>query len=263
MTGTLEVERDGGRADIIITNESRRNTVSLEMWQALPGILDDLAADVGVLVVVLRGAGSDFSAGADIASLAAIFGGSESNGVEGGWTATAETALANFPKPTIAAIDGYCVGGGWLLAGACDLRIATTRAKFGVTPARLGIVYPVSAIERLVRLVGLQVARYLLFTADLVTAGRAEKWGLILEAVDAGLMADRIETLVTTITSRSQLSIAAAKELTGYMAAGSDTSAIAEKWAAEVESTSDARTGIDAFLGKHAPGFTWRFGAGG
>ena len=93
------------------------------------------------------------------------------------WPCSAEEALAAFPKPTLAAIRGYCVGGGCQLAAACDLRFAEEGALFGVTPAKLGIVYPASSTRRLVSLVGPATAKYLLFSGELIDAERALRTG--------------------------------------------------------------------------------------
>ena len=135
------------------------------MWRDLPGLLDGLAADPAVRVLVLRGAGGHFCAGADITDLNQL----RDNGA-GSLTTIAEGHLAAFPKPTIAQISGYCVGGGCQLAVACDLRFAASDALIGVPPAKLGIVYPAATTRRLVDLVGPSAAKYLLFSADPVDA---------------------------------------------------------------------------------------------
>ncbi|OEV15777.1 enoyl-CoA hydratase, partial [Streptomyces nanshensis] len=93
----------------------------------------------------------------------------------------AEEALAAFPKPTVAAVHGHCVGGGCQLAAACDLRFAAHDALFGITPAKLGIVYPASSTERLVRLVGPATAKFLLYSGELIDAERALRTGLVDE----------------------------------------------------------------------------------
>src|SRR6185369_2798694 len=153
-----------------------RNAMTVAMWSALPGILDGLAADPAVKVVVLAGAGGTFCAGADINDAAAI--GREG---QGSVAVLAEEALAAFPKPTIARISGYCVGGGCQLAVACDLRFAAAGARIGVPPAKLGIVYPAATTRRLVELIGPSAAKFLLCSADPVDAVRAAAMGLVDE----------------------------------------------------------------------------------
>src|SRR5690606_38205333 len=124
----------------------------------------------------------------------------------------AENALAGFPKPTIAAIDGYCVGGGWELAGACDLRICSDRSTFGITPSRLGIVYPRSGLERVVAIAGPAVAKHLLFTGELVTAEVALGWGLVTKMLPAYAFWDAAYEFAEVLAGRSQYSIRAMKE---------------------------------------------------
>ncbi|NED57478.1 enoyl-CoA hydratase/isomerase family protein, partial [Micromonospora aurantiaca] len=140
MAAGLGFDVAAGVATITIDRPAKRNAMSADMWRALPGILDTLAKDDAVRVVVLTGAGGNFCAGADISELDDIHRDDDSH-----LSTVAERALAAFPKPTLAAIEGYCVGGGCQLAAACDLRFAAEDARFGITPAKLGIVYPAAA----------------------------------------------------------------------------------------------------------------------
>ncbi|CAM5633389.1 Fatty acid oxidation complex subunit alpha [Streptomyces antimycoticus] len=155
------------------------------MWAALPPLLDALAGDPGVRALVLAGEGGTFCAGADISTL-------QGSPVEAQRLAVAaEEALAAFPRPTLAAVRGHCVGGGAQLAAACDLRFAEQGALFGATPARLGIVYPASATRRLVSLVGPATAKYLLF-GELIDAERALRTGLVDEVLPEGELGKRV-----------------------------------------------------------------------
>src|SRR5690606_28746132 len=119
-----------------------------------------------------------------------------------------------FPKPTVAVIRGSCVGGGAQIAVACDLRIADTSSRFGITPARLGIVYPVGATERVVRLIGPSAAKPLLSTAEIIDADRALRIGLVDELHDPARLADRVDELTVLLTTeRSLLTQMASKEI--------------------------------------------------
>jgi enoyl-CoA hydratase/carnithine racemase len=131
-------------ATVVVHHPAKRNAMTAAMWRALPPLLDTLAADPDVRALVLTGEGGTFCAGADISTLQ----GSPREAQE--LAVAAEEALAAFPKPTLAAVRGHCVGGGAQLAAACDLRFAQQGALFGVTPAKLGIVYPASSTRRLV-----------------------------------------------------------------------------------------------------------------
>jgi enoyl-CoA hydratase/carnithine racemase len=195
-----------GVATVVIRHPAKRNAMTAGMWEALPPLLDALAADPAVRVLVLTGDGGTFCAGADISTLRGSPEKAQALAVR------AEDALAAFPKPTLAAVRGHCVGGGAQLAAACDLRLAEEGALFGVTPARLGIVYPASSTRRLVSLVGPGTAKYLLFSGELIDAERALRTGLLDEVLPEGELGKRVTELTRVLASRSQLTQAAAKE---------------------------------------------------
>ncbi|MFD0374478.1 enoyl-CoA hydratase/isomerase family protein [Streptomyces sp. NPDC127112] len=194
-----------GVATVTISHPAKRNAMTAAMWRALPRLLPGLAADPAVRVLVLTGAGPTFCAGADISSLT---GDEDPQAL----AVAAEEALAAFPKPTVAAVRGFCVGGGSQLAAACDLRFAEEGARFGVTPAKLGIVYPASSTRRLASLVGPAWAKYLLFSAELIGAEAALRAGFLNELLPAGELDKRVAEFTRVLTARSQLTQAAAKE---------------------------------------------------
>jgi enoyl-CoA hydratase/carnithine racemase len=170
-----------------------------------------------------------------------------------GLAVSAEEALAAFPKPTIAAVRGYCVGGGCQLAAACDLRFAAEGSWFGVTPAKLGIVYPASSTQRLAALVGPATAKYLLFSAELIDAGRALRTGLVDELLPADGLERRVAEFARLLGSRSLLTQAAAKEF----AAGPVLPERLTHWAEQARVSGDTAEGVAAFLERRAPRFTW------
>src|SRR5215469_16505364 len=138
----LPVLRDGAVATITLNRPEKHNAITVAMWDALPGVLAPLAADTAVRCVVVRGAGEQaFASGADISEFERVRNGAASARAYSARVAVAELALADFPKPTIAMIHGFCVGGGLELALACDLRWASPSGRFGITAVRLGIVY--------------------------------------------------------------------------------------------------------------------------
>ncbi|MER5932152.1 enoyl-CoA hydratase-related protein [Streptomyces sp. NPDC002054] len=233
-----------GVATIVISHPAKRNAMTAAMWRALPELLAGYAADPAVRVLVLTGEGRTFCAGADISSLA----GSEDPQA---LAVAAEEALAAFPKPTLAAIRGHCVGGGTQLAAACDLRFATEDALFGVTPARLGIVYPASSTRRLAALVGPSAAKYLLFSAELIDAERALRTGLVDELLTPGRLDKRVAVFAGVLAERSQLTQAAAKE---FANGRPDRDAY---WAAQAAGSGDTAEGVAAFLERREPRFTW------
>jgi enoyl-CoA hydratase/carnithine racemase len=232
-------------ATVVIHHPAKRNAMTAAMWAALPPLLDALAADPDVRALVLTGEGSTFCAGADISTLQ----GSPEEAQ--GLAVRAEEALAAFPKPTLAAIRGHCVGGGSQLAAACDLRFAMEGALFGVTPAKLGIVYPASSTRRLVSLVGPAAAKYLLFSGELIDAERALHTGLVDEVLPQGELAKRVAEFTRILVSRSQLTQAAAKE---FANGRTDRDAY---WTKQARGSGDTVEGVAAFLERRQPRFTW------
>ncbi|MCX4766409.1 enoyl-CoA hydratase/isomerase family protein [Streptomyces sp. NBC_01275] len=234
-----------GVATVVLHHPAKRNAMTAAMWRALPPLLDALAADPGVRTLVLTGAGGTFCAGADISTL------QDSPDEAQTLAVRAEEALAAFPKPTLAAVKGHCVGGGAQLAAACDLRFAEEGALFGVTPAKLGIVYPSSATRRLVALVGPATAKYLLFSGELIDTERALRTGLVDEVLPADELDKRVAEFTRVLTSRSQLTQAAAKE---FADGRTDRDA---HWAAQARGSGDTAAGVTAFLERREPRFTW------
>lgn len=178
---TLRLEIEGPVAHLLIDRADKRNAFTLAMWEAMPGLLDEAARDPALRALVIRTAepGGAFCAGADIRELLA-------NKDDPGWRAANQKAinrlqyeLARHPLPTVAYIEGDCIGGGCGIALACDLRIATPQARFGITPAKLGLVYPLHDVKLLIDLVGPGQARRILFTGSLIDAEEAHRIGLI------------------------------------------------------------------------------------
>ncbi|MER7777636.1 enoyl-CoA hydratase-related protein [Streptomyces sp. NPDC096191] len=232
-------------ATLVVHHPAKRNAMTAAMWRALPPLLDDLAADPAVRVLVLTGEGGTFCAGADISTLR------ESPERAQRLAVLAEEALAAFPKPTLAAVRGHCVGGGAQLAAACDLRFAAESALFGVTPAKLGVVYPASATRRLVALTGPAAAKYLLFSGELIDAARALRTGLVDEVLPEGELDKRVAEFTRVLASRSLLTQAAAKE---FANGRTDRDA---HWAGQARGSGDTAEGVAAFLERRPPRFGW------
>ena len=258
--GTLRVERRGPVGVLVIDNPAKRNAVTSAMWRQFPPLLAGLDADDSVKVVVVRGVGGHFSAGADIASVQEILHNPATGQRDGGEVSAAENALAGFRKPVVAAIDGYCVGGGWQIAGACDIRLASERAVYGITPGKIGIVYPLSGIKRLVELAGPGAAKYLLLSGDLVGAAEALRLGLATKVLPVDAFWDEVHSFAVHLAGRSQFSAQGHKSLVNALSSGESDAAVAELsayWQGQMALSGDAAIGVAAFLAKEAPEFTW------
>jgi len=238
----------GGVATITIANPSKRNALPVEGWRLIPSLLADLDADPSVWVIVLTGEGDHFSSGLDLSSLgddAATISAAEIGAV----TAPAEAALIACSKPVIARIRGYCVGGGVLLAAACDLRVAASDAQLGITPAKLGIVYPQPSIDRLVALTSPGFAKRMLLTAEIVPVARAAAAGLVDDVVDPTELDAAVDALIERMRPLSKLTISAAKQMIDGTAA--------VDWPALSRSSGEQAEGVAAFLAHRPPTFPW------
>ncbi|MBZ0187500.1 MAG: enoyl-CoA hydratase/isomerase family protein [Candidatus Obscuribacterales bacterium] len=194
---------------LTISRPENRNAISSQMWQAIPVAMSSLHAD-GARVIVIRGTGSCFASGADLAELNAIQTYKDAHLF---WNSIKETLsfVHAFEIPTIAMINGPCLGGGCLLATACDLRFASREAILGIPAARLGIVLDDDSVGRLTQLVGPARALEMLFTGNHITAEQAEFIGLVNKCVEP----DQLEKLTCEIANAASLnafaSIAEAK----------------------------------------------------
>lgn len=245
---------EDGVATLRIDRPEARGALTAAMWAAIPGILAGLEADREVRVLVLAGTDGVFSAGADIRELQGHYATAESADAYHALNSAAEQALAAFPKPTIAFVRGACVGGGCQLAVACDLRFADATARFGVTPAKLGIVYDAASTARLARVVGVATAKYLLFSAELMDSQQALRVGLVEDVFMPAEAEDRVYAFARTVASRSQLTVRAAKDLLG--SATPDPERV-HAWEQRSRGSADVREGLAAFTERRAAHFTW------
>jgi enoyl-CoA hydratase/carnithine racemase len=180
VSGEVRLERDGPVAVVTLSQPARRNAVSEAMWAAIPGVFAEAAK---ARAVVLRGEGSHFAAGADISEFEETYRDWVSAAAATERLAAAMEAVATCPAPVIAAIEGACVGGGCGLALACDLRFAAPDARFGITPAKLGLAYSLEDTKRLVDAVGPARAKDMLFSGRIVGAQEALGMGLVCRVV--------------------------------------------------------------------------------
>lgn len=248
---TLRLEVQGAVAHLLIDRAAKRNAITQTMWEALPGLIAKAVDDARVRVIVLRAAEPGaFSAGADIAEFAAGVRDPAWRAANQAAIARAQLTLSHTAKPVIAQIAGDCVGGGCGLAIACDLRVATSAARFGITPAKLGLVYSLHDTKLLVDLVGPAHAKRILFTGALIDADEAFRIGLV------DLLDGDVNALAQSIAGNAAHSVMQSKAmvrriLNGQSADDAATSALF----ADAFTLPDFDEGVGAFLAKRKPVF--------
>lgn len=254
---SLVVTRDGGVVTIRLDRPDKHNAISFAMWSAFARVMPVLAADDGVDCVVLRGGpGGPFSAGADISEFTTLRADAAGARRYSDAVAAGERALMDFPKPTIALVQGYAIGGGTQLAVACDLRVCDPTATFGVTPAKLGIVYALGSTTRLVETVGAAWARWILLTGDLLDADQALRIGLVHELLSPHEVEERAYALARTMTRRARVSLTGGKALIDRAFAGRLDEDDGVRALYEQSWTSaEYAEGVAAFLAKRTPDF--------
>lgn len=230
----------------------KHNVIDLEGWQAIAPLMAQFAAVDNIRLIVLRGVGGRaFVAGADIAQFDEVLAGPEGTAFDQA-TISAFDAIADCPIPTLAAIEGYCIGGGLGIAAACDLRLARNDSKFGVPAGKLGLAYPANATRQLARLVGPSEAKRILFTAHPQTAETALRTGLIHEAVSAEAFEDALDTLISRIAANAPMSLQASKYILDNPQA---EAADIKKRLADCLASADYEEGRTAFMQKRPPVF--------
>ncbi len=210
--GKMLAAVEGGVGLVTFNQPEKRNAMSVAMWQGLGEILDEFAADNAVRVVILTGAGHKaFVSGADISQFEKTRSNADAQREYDRLTSAGRDKLANFPKPTIARIRGFCLGGGLGIAMMADLRIAAQDSAFGIPAARLGIAYGPDMTRRLVDLVGPAHARMLLYTGARIDAQEAQRIGLVNRTVKDDELSDVVLELAGMLADNAPLSLRAAK----------------------------------------------------
>lgn len=255
--GSLLVTRDDGVVTVELHRPARRNAVTYAMWSALARLMPVLAQDGTVDVVVLRGTpGGPFSAGADISEFGTLRSTPASAAAYGEAVTGGERAVIAFPRPTVALVQGWAVGGGTQLAAACDLRVCDTTSQFGVTPAKLGIVYALPSTARLADVVGHSWASWFLLTGELVDADTARTMGLVHEVHPPEAVEARAYALARLLASRARVSQEGAKQLLARVARGErDEDAAVEALYDRSLTGAEYAEGVAAFLAKRSPDF--------
>ncbi len=248
------LEKGDHVATITINRPDKLNALNEPTRCELIGVLNDLRNDRDVRVVIITGAGKAFIAGADISEFAGRTPVDQFRVMK---EPTVYEAVDMFPKPVIAAINGFCLGGGCELAMACDVRIASDKAKLGQPEVNLGIMPGGGGTQRLPRLVGLGNAYKLLFTGDMISAAEAHRIGLVDEVVEADKLLERVSELANSIALKSPVALQLIKEAVR----ASVRTPLDEGLRHEVTlfglafSSDDKNEGVSAFLEKRTAAF--------
>lgn len=257
MTGDpLDLAFVDDRAILTLNRPEKRNALTRAMWADLPGRLAEVEAARITRVLIVRGAGGVFAAGADIAEFEMVYATRESTAAYFDAVGRAMDALQNLGKPTIAAIEGPCVGGGMALALCCDLRLAASDARFAITPARLGLTYSLADTRRLIEAVGPSAARDMLFTGRMLDAGEALRIGLVNAVHPAEAFEARVLEKAREIAGASAWTVRTTKQIVRMILDGTrrDTDQTSQ-WLLDAVEGGDFKEGRDAFLAKRPPSF--------
>lgn len=261
MTDKMLSRKEGGVGYVIFNNPERHNAVSLEMWAATRDILEAFRKDDAVRVVVLTGAGGKaFVSGADISKFGSERASEEAVAQYNAITEQAFSGVHDFPKPTIAMIRGYCIGGGMALATCCDMRICTPGSRFGIPAAKLGLGYDYKGVRRLMNVVGPAFAKEIFFTARQFDAEEAQQMGFVNRVVPEGELESYVKAYADAIAANAPLTVGSIKLIVGE-ALKDESQRDMQAANASVKRCFDSEDYVEgrtAFMEKRKPVFTGR-----
>lgn len=255
------VHQDGAIATVVFNRPRVRNALRLRTWTELANVMTGLAKDDSVRAVVLRGAGTQaFASGADISEFQENRKDTETALRYNAQTDAAYTAIRECPKPTVAMIFGYCMGGAMAIAMACDMRFAAEGSRFGIPAAKLSIIYPVAAVGQLVDLVGPAYAKDILYSARTVEDREALQMGFIQRLLPADELERYTYDYLRRVAENAPLSVRGSKlTVESYLAGLTEESRERLRTLSlEAFESEDYKEGTRAFLEKRPPRFQGR-----
>jgi enoyl-CoA hydratase/carnithine racemase len=259
MTEKMLSERQGRVGIMTFNNPEKHNAVSFEMWEAAERILDSFENDPEVRVVVLTGAGGKaFVSGADISKFESERASEEAVQRYNAMVEKVYGRIYRFPKPTIAMIRGYCIGGGLNLAICCDMRYATEGSRFALPAAKLGLGYGYKGLRRYIETIGPVATKEIFFTARQVNAAEALRWNMVNAVIADDALESTVLGVANTIADNAPLTVATIKRSTVEILkdqAEHDVAAC-DAMVAACFASNDYREGRKAFMEKRKPQFT-------
>lgn len=256
---TILVERKDRVAWVTISRPEVHNALDAHTIRELETALREVADDADVRCVVLRGAGDKvFVSGGDVREFRDKLATAESARDYDVEIERMQAVIREMSKPVIAQIQGYAIGGGCVLAVACDFRIASKRAKFGIPISRFGLMLSVLDTVRLAELVGVGQARRLLMTGTVIDGAEALRIGLVDQLVEADALVSTTGAFAATLAANAPLSIKATKQMLAAFYSRQLSIADGDPWYREIYTSRDLQEGIDAFFGKRSPQFEGR-----
>ncbi|MDF2035841.1 enoyl-CoA hydratase/isomerase family protein [Bacillus sp. CMF12] len=259
VSDPVYLEKAGEIAYVCFNRPEKRNALSYDIWTKIPDLIAECESDSTVKVIILKGTGSAaFSAGADISEFKTLRYTAEGAEKYNEATMVAEKAIMKSSKPTIAMIQGFCVGGGCEIAVACDFRFSDENGKFGITPAKLGLVYNTPGTKNVVDLVGPAKAKDILFTGRLLDAEEAYRIGLIDRIIPAVSIKEETLAYAELICKNAQQSVRGSKKIINDVLSGAEEdSPEAAKLVIESFLSDDYKEGVHSFLEKRKPNFKY------
>jgi enoyl-CoA hydratase len=255
--GTTRYRRDGAIGHVLFDRPQARNAMTWAMYDELAAICRQVNEDPGLRAVTLRGAGGKaFIAGTDIAQFSTFRSGEDGIAYEEQGEAVL-SAIEAIRVPTLAVIDGWCVGGGLAIAACCDLRIATPSAQFGVPIARtLGNCLSVANYTRLINGFGASRTKRILLLAEMLTAAEARDCGFLSDVVEAGALDARVAELTERLATSAPVTMRVGKQAIGRILKSAAVDA--DDLVRECYASDDFHLGVAAFLAKRKPDWTGR-----
>jgi enoyl-CoA hydratase/carnithine racemase len=246
---------------VTFNNPDKRNAMSIEMWEGFGEALTELRDDEAIRVVILTGAGDKaFMSGADISQFEKNRHNAQASEEYNRKSEAQRALLMNYPKPTIACIRGFCLGGGMQVAMFCDLRFASSNSQFGIPAAKLGIAYGYDGLRHLVSLVGPSQARLLMYTGMRIDSAEALRIGLVDRVITDAQLWDATLEVARTISANAPLSVKASRVTIAQILKDKDERDMAavKAIATACMDSEDFREGRQAFMEKRKPRFRGR-----